>query len=253
MKSDRKPKEHNCLNCETAKKPGWKGNCGTCPPLEDSGVRARVREDASRALLTDAIKEVDRLRAEVERLTKERDKWHDSWKDFHSERQELRGILRMPIPKGEGTVTQEFGPQYPLAEAARMIVADIESWKEKYERQCEGTKARMEENQRLGAEVARLTEISIHGCDCSQADACQFARERDEARAENEKMKAEAKDHKTVAVMLSTENERLQEENAKLRADFPPAPPLPVQDCKCYACEYLRRKQKEDWDKREKK
>jgi hypothetical protein len=162
---DRKPREHNCLNCETAKKPGWKGNCGTCPPLEDSGVRARVREDASRALLTDAIKEVDRLRAEV----------------------------------------------------------------------------------------ARLTEISIHGCDCSQADACQFARERDEARAENEKMKAEAKDHKTVAVMLSTENERLQEENAKLRADFPPAPPLPVQDCKCYACEYLRRKQKEDWDKREKK
>lgn len=204
MKSDRKPKEHNCLNCETAKKPGWKGNCGTCPPLEDTGVRPRVREDASRALLTDAIKEVDRLRAEV----------------------------------------------------------------------------------------ARLTEISIHGCDCSQADACKFARERDEARvenekltkaindrgacmcgflrveckshaairqerdearAENEKMKAEAKDHKAVAVMLSTENERLQEENAKLRADFPPAPPLPVHDCKCYACEYLRRKQKEDRDKQEKK
>lgn len=127
-----KKKEHNCLNCETAKKPGWKGNCGTCPPLEDSGVRPRVREDAARALATDAIKEVDRLRAE------------------------------------------------------------------------------------------------------------------------NEKMKAEAKDHKTVAVMLSTENEKLQEENAKLRADFPPAPPLPVHDCKCYACEYLRRKQKEDWDKREK-
>jgi len=194
---DRKPKEHNCLNCETAKKPGWKGNCGTCPPLEDSGVRARVREDASRALLTDAAKEVDRLRAEVGRLTKDL-------------------ALNAKMLARQCDLARQ-------AEAERMIVSDIESWKEKYERQCEGTKARMEENRRLGAEVARLTEISIHGCDCSQADACRFARERDEARAEN----------------------------AKLRADFPPPPPLPVVNCKCSACDYLRRKQKEDWDKRE--
>jgi hypothetical protein len=104
------------------------------------------------------------LEADVERLTKERDKWHDSWKALHDERQELRGVLGVPIPLGEGTVIQEFGPRYPLLESARMVV-----------------------------------------------------KERDEARADS----------------------------ARLRADFPPAPPLPVLNCKCYACEYLRRKQAE--------
>jgi hypothetical protein len=193
MKSDRKPKEHNCLNCETAKKPGWKGMCGTCPPLEDSGVRARVREDASMALLTDAIKEVDRLRAENEKLTTA----------INDRGACMCGFLRIEC-KSHAAIRKERDE----AKAA-------------YEYQCAGTKSRMEENQRL--------------------------------RAENEKMKSEAKDHKVVAVMLSTENERLQEENAKLRADFPPAPPLPVHECKCYACEYLRRKQKEDRDKQEKK
>jgi len=40
------------------------------------------------------------------------------------------------------------------------------------------------------AEVQRLQELRQRGCDCSDEDACRFARERDEARAEVERLKA---------------------------------------------------------------
>jgi hypothetical protein len=33
------------------------------------------------------------------------------------------------------------------------------------------------------AEVARLREVHLHGCECSTDEACLFARQRDEARA----------------------------------------------------------------------
>lgn len=39
------------------------------------------------------------------------------------------------------------------------------------------------------AEVARLTELRQKGCDCNDEDACRFARERDEARAEVERLR----------------------------------------------------------------
>jgi hypothetical protein len=41
------------------------------------------------------------------------------------------------------------------------------------------------------AEVERLREMRQRGCDCNDEDACRFARERDEARAEVERLKAE--------------------------------------------------------------
>jgi hypothetical protein len=41
------------------------------------------------------------------------------------------------------------------------------------------------------AEVERLREIHRRGCECSTDDACQFARERDEARAEVERLTRE--------------------------------------------------------------
>jgi hypothetical protein len=40
---------------------------------------------------------------------------------YHEERQELRGILRVPLPGGQGTVIQEYDPCLPLVEAAKAI------------------------------------------------------------------------------------------------------------------------------------
>lgn len=46
--------------------------------------------------------------------------------------------------------------------------------------------------ERLERELAAVTEMRQHGCDCSDEDACRYARERDAARAENEALRKEA-------------------------------------------------------------
>lgn len=67
--------------------------------------------------------------------------------------------------------------------AIRALLDDANAWHCDHECQRETV-------ERLLAEVERLREIGQHGCDCSTDDACLFARQRDEARKEVERLLA---------------------------------------------------------------
>lgn len=102
----------------------YDGMMGGDEPSLESEMHMQGPTQYMQATMAQRKEEIERLRALVAERTKERDKWHSSWKDLHNERQELRGVLGVPIPLGEGTVIQEFGPLYPLLESAKMIVKD---------------------------------------------------------------------------------------------------------------------------------
>lgn len=46
-------------------------------------------------------------------------------RNFISERQELRSVLRVQQPQSEGTTTTDFDPQPSLVDAAKMLVAEL--------------------------------------------------------------------------------------------------------------------------------
>ena len=54
---------------------------------------------------------------------------------------------------------------------------------------AEGVRELQAHNDNLQAELLRLQEIQHRGCDCAQSEACAFARERDEARAEVKRLR----------------------------------------------------------------
>jgi len=67
----------------------------------------------------------------------------------------------------------------------------------------------------MTAENARLKEVSIHGCDCSQDDACKFARERDESN----RIACEAIDARNKALAdLAGEKCKRHEANARVES-----------------------------------
>lgn len=69
------------------------------------------------------------------------------------------------------------------------------------------------------ADMERLKEIRQRGCDCNDEDACRFARERDEARAEVERLKETLFEVRTESAKI--DNERLLEIQ-RLKALVPP-------------------------------
>jgi len=72
-------------------------------------------------------------------------------------------------------------------------------------------------------ELARLRELHLHGCECAEDQACQWIRERDEARAEAERLRRRNREVENMYVDLYSQL-RAAEEGMSYTSGAPEAP-----------------------------
>ena len=66
-----------------------------------------------------------------------------------------------------------------------MVRHGDKSWEPEYDHNFSGLPyVRSDDHDAIAAELAAVKEIRQHGCECSDDDACQFARDRDKAQAD---------------------------------------------------------------------
>lgn len=154
----------------------------------------RIASESHLQDLLRAYDQLDEARAEVERLQAELQRAYDAksqqavYAGEHADRAEAYRVACLQAEAEVERLKAEIQPRIERSIAFQDAMEEAEA-----------------ERDAALAEVQRLQELRQRGCDCSDEDACRFARERDEARAEVERLKAEVERLRAAAYRAGQE------------------------------------------------